>query len=107
MAKKVCFYSNTCMKILHDYNVERCEIDIQPQGVDIPSKIDMNTSMYYPYTFISSGRQCPIRDSTVARPLNLSNLCTHMCERVILVDKCISKTYRKGDTVYKWSYVKI
>jgi len=48
---------------LRSRGVVRVELDIPLQGLDIEMPADFGISLYYPYTYISTTRRCPIKET--------------------------------------------
>lgn len=50
-------------EFLRSRGVVRVELDIPLQGLDIEMPDDFAISLYYPYTYISTTRRCPIKET--------------------------------------------
>ncbi|MCD4782720.1 MAG: hypothetical protein K8T10_02700 [Candidatus Eremiobacteraeota bacterium] len=50
-------------EFLRSMGVERVDLDIPLQGLDVEMPVDFAISLYYPYTYISTTRRCPIRET--------------------------------------------
>lgn len=86
--------------------VNRFEIDIVPQGIDIPEdRWGMGASCYYPWTYVTSGRNCltaaeeqPEREFVVP-----DNPCPQPCRRVSAatnLDTIKSPLLERGNAIF-------
>ena len=84
--------SNYSREVLERYNVERWEFDMPKIGITLPSEI--NASLYYPYTYLTTGRVCSIRASQL-QGRNMYLVGTSNCNQ-----KCASIQIQKRKPLY-------
>lgn len=101
--KKIALLDKSHENILADYGIKRCDIDVLPQGISIGNPT-VKVSLYFPYTFISTGRQCPVRSAFEGMPFTLQNHCNKTCKYIshncsIKNDRI--KLFRKGNAFFQ------
>jgi len=82
------------LRFLKNRGINRIELDIPIQGIDIeiPENLDISVSLYYPYAYISTTRRCPIR---------VTGKCDCQCNYFELSSKNMPvKLYTRGNTVF-------
>lgn len=99
---------NSYKQYLTTFNVKRVEFDLVPQGIDLDfSRGSLKASIYYPWTYITSGRVCEIGSISLPpkKKFTLHNYCQKEC-----ADYCTTwksdlpfmsdEVFQKGNTVF-------
>jgi hypothetical protein len=89
--------------------IKRIEVDIVPQGVDLEPKWGFSVSCYYPWTYLTCGRNCstaaiddPIREYVV-----VNDPCPKLCQtfnRTADVKQFPVLILQRGNTVFAFSH---
>jgi len=73
--KSIPVCGSATIKHLHEYGIDRVEINNTIQGIRIPRAIDVNISLHYPFVLSSIARRCSCRK----QPLEFAGPCPLTC----------------------------
>ena len=100
--QQIALLDESHLAILDDYGIDKCEIDVLPQGIDFLNNMK-KLSVYLPFSFVSTGRQCSVRSAIEGDQFFLGNTCQRHCYKVshqCSVKSGTIKLLRKGNAFY-------
>lgn len=89
------YYRNTNLNIdlykrhLLGFDINRCEVDMVPRGIDFNSLDGFLISLYFPWSYVAFGRNCEIGvlDNPLRKYYSISKNCSKPCEKYLILLK--------------------